>query len=466
MTKCTGPCTYSRAFDQPYPRLCVKCNTPEEGNMPEAKTFKKTVEIIGGGTVSHVRSHLALAAPAYGTTAKMLFDLCKAHKDNKLDVNLHLTRMAGGDKSPFLETSEDIHHLVNQFKVDKNVKIIFFNVALVDFDGWIADTTDVYSYQKTLSGKYQERLQTREGDKMMILSPAAKIIKEIRATRKDITLVGFKTTCGATENEMYIAGLNLLKESSCNLVLANDVKTRKNMIITPEEARYHVTTDRVEALTNLVDIAYLRSHLTYTRSTVVAGEAIPWESDLVPSALRQAVDFCIAKGAYKEFRGATVGHFACKIDDKTFLTSKRKTNFNDLKTNGLVKVVIDGQDTVIAYGAKPSVGGQSQRIIFSEHNDYDCIVHFHCPIKPGSSVPVVSQREYECGSHECGQNTSNGLKRFGNLSAVMLDNHGPNIVFHKSINPQEVIDFIEANFDLSGKTGGPVKLETETLQTA
>ena len=33
-------------------------------------TFKKSVEIIGGGTVSHVRSHLALSAPAYGTTAK------------------------------------------------------------------------------------------------------------------------------------------------------------------------------------------------------------------------------------------------------------------------------------------------------------------------------------------------------------------------------------------------------------
>ena len=41
----------------------------------------------------------------------------------------------------------------------------------------------------------------------------------------------------------------------------------------------------------------------------------------------------------------------------------------------------------------------------------------------------------------------------------MLDNHGPNIVFHHSIDPQEVIDFIESNFDLTGKTGGPVKLE-------
>jgi hypothetical protein len=68
----------------------------------------------------------------------------------------------------------------------------------------------------------------------------------------------------------------------------------------------------------------------------------------------------------------------------------------------------------------------------------------------------VSQREYECGSHECGQNTSRGLRRFGDLSAVYLQEHGPNVVFHRSIDPQEVINFIEENFDLTEKTGGYV----------
>jgi hypothetical protein len=420
--------------------------------------MKKTVEIIGGGTVSHVRSHLAVSAVAYGNTARKLKELCEAHSD-KLDVNLILTKMANSGNGN-IETPEDVAEVVAELKDDANVKVVFFNVAMADFAGSIVDNSaDVHSFRKTPSGKYEERLKSRLGEQMMVLTPNEKIIKEIRKGRKDIFLVGFKTTCGLSENEQYIAGLNLLKESSCNLVLANDTKTRLNMIITPEEARYHVTTDRTEALTQLVDMTYLRSHLSFTRSTVIAGESIPWESDLVPEPLRKAVNYCIEKGAYKEFRGSTVGHFACKVDDKVFLTSKRKTNFNDLKTIGLVKVVTDTPDTVIAYGAKPSVGGQSQRIIFSEHNDYDCIVHFHCPIKAGSEVPVVSQREYECGSHQCGQNTSNGLKRFGNLSAVMLDNHGPNIVFNHSIDAQEVIDFIEANFDLGAKTGGPVKLE-------
>lgn len=409
---------------------------------------RKAVHIIGGGTVFHVRAHMALCAPAYGSTARKLIDLCCDQMD-ELDIYDHLTKMAGGSK---LETNQDIEELINDLVANPTTKIIFMNAALCDFEGFIEGVE---------SGKYAERLNSRvpkDENYELWLEPSKKIISKIRKNRKDIFLVGFKTTCGASEDEQYLAGLKLCKDASCNLVLANDIKTRTNMIITPEEARYHVTKDRDAALTNLVEMTKLRSHLTFTRSTVIAGEPVSWHSSEVPSSLREVVNFCIKENAYKPFQGATVGHFACKLNDTEFLTSIRKSNFNDLEKNGLVRIKTDGPDTVLAYGAKPSVGGQSQRIVFSEHKDYDCIVHFHCPIKLNSKVPIMSQREYECGSHECGQNTSNGLKRFGNLSAVYLDNHGPNIVFHHNINPQEVIDFIKDNFSLNKKTGGYVDL--------
>jgi hypothetical protein len=421
------------------------------------KIPNKTINIFGGGTFSHVRNHLAICAPAFGATAKVIGELCKERFGDKMDINLHLTKMA--DPTSSLVTNDDVLGKLLELREDFNTKIVFLNAAMCDFEGSIADTTDTYSFKKTESGKYAERLKTKEGDQMMILTPAPKVLKMIREGRKDIFLVAFKTTCGATEQEQYLAGLDLMKKNSCNLVLSNDTKTRLNMIITPEEAKYHVTTDRGEALKQLVDIAFYRSHLSFTRSTVVEGTPVPWGSDKVYSSLRTIVNHCIESNAYKPFNGATVGHFACKTGENEFLTSIRKSNFNDLEKNGLVRVVTDESDTVTAYGAKPSVGGQSQRIIFSEHNDYDCIVHFHCPIKAGSEVPVVSQREFECGSMACGQNASNGLKHMGNLSAVMLDNHGPNIVFHHSIDPQEVIDFINENFDLSDKTGGAVTLE-------
>lgn len=414
--------------------------------------MNKQIHIIGGGTVYHVRNHLALAAPAYGTTARQLAELVNEIIPT-MDAQLHLTKMA--DPSSKLETFEDLKTLTYDIVQDTATKIVFYNPAVVDFQGLVDDE----------SGKYAGRLSSREANgnakiHKMMLNPLPKLITMVRqgklgaTLRKDIFLVGFKTTCGATEQGQYTAALQMLKRSSANLVLANDTKTRVNMIVTPEEASYCVTKDRDKALRELVEMAKLRSHLTFTRSTIVAGEPVAWSSDLVPANLRTVVDHCIARGAYKKFLGVTAGHFAVKLDDHTFLTSRRKTDFNDMSNVGLVKVETDGPDSVIAYGSKPSVGGQSQRFVFANNKEADCIVHFHCPIKAGSKVPTVSQREFECGSHECGRNTTSGLKQFGDLKAVYLDNHGPNVVFNSGTDSQKVIEFIEQNFDLTAKTGG------------
>ncbi len=425
----------------------------------------KNIHIFGGGTVAHVTSHFAVCAPAYGKTALQLYRLC-CDRFEAADVTLQATKMAGG----VLETNEDVAAKIEELKKDLNTKVIFFNCALVDFQPkMLSSSAPLYDAEKVTKcgensylgiedfGKYAHRLETKAIRQLnLALEPSEKIIKNIRTGRKDIFLVGFKTTCGATKQEMYLKGLKLCKEASVNLVLVNDVKTRWNMIVTPEEAAYHETDDRFEALKNLVDMTYYRSHLTFTQSKVVDGKPVPWNDERIPSSLRTVVDYCIAKNAYKEFNNSTVGHFAVKLSDTEFLTSIRKSNLNDLDKNGLVYVKTDGPDTVLAYGAKPSVGGQSQRIVFNDHAGMDCIVHFHCPLRKDAPlpIPVRSQREVECGSHQCGKNTSDGLSLFGNLKAVYLDQHGPNIVFNKDINPQEVIDFIEANFDLNGKTGG------------
>lgn len=406
----------------------------------------KIHHVIGGGTISHIRSHLALAAPAYGTTAREIHEILQESGETS---QLHLTRMA--DPNSQLETNEDIAALVERLKADPNTGIIFFNPALVDFDGQIGGVP---------SGKYADRLRSRESEgEQIALKTADKVVGSIRKERKDIFLVAFKTTAGADEDEQYERGLELLKDSHINLVLANDVKTRKNMIIAPEETRYDVTTDRKSVIRNLVDMAIKRSRLHFTHSKVVDGPRVSWESQDVPDNLRQVVNHCIKRGAYKPFKGKTAGHFAARGKKKgEILTSARKENFNELAKRGLVRVETKGKDNVIAYGAKPSVGGQSQRIIFERFPDADCIVHFHCPTKENAPINTRDQRPYECGSHECGENTANGLREHEDgIHAVMLDNHGPNIVFNRNTPPEKVIAFIERNFDLEQKTGGVFK---------
>lgn len=419
----------------------------------------KKIVVLGGGTVFHVRPHLAISAPAYGHTARELRSTANQFWNPEggvygdFDVRCHLTRMAGGHKD--LETNEDVSKLIDQLIADMNVKVIFFTVAMCDFEG------DVSREDKIEIGKGAPRIKSNI-QYALAMKPAEKVINKIRKTRKDIFLVGCKTTTSASIDEMFEAGLKLLKKASCNLVLVNDLHTKMNMIVTPEQAKYAVSTDRNMVLTELVSMAHKRSQLTFTKSKVIGGEQLllPWDNARIPDSLRTVVNHCIKKGAYRPFMGKTVGHFATRNPDPEckdeFITSIRKTNFNELDKVGMVMVKSTGPDNVTAYGAKPSVGGMSQRIIFEKYTDLDCIVHFHCQLKPDSLVPVRSQKEFECGSHECGKNTADGLKEFRqdgeSLYAVMLDKHGPNIVFNKDINPDKVIAFIEKHFDLSKQT--------------
>lgn len=450
------------------------------------------IYIIAGGTNFPIRPHLALSAPAYGQTGKDLVEACgEAFKERddeatKWGTHLILTKMAGGryigeDKKLFsYDTNEDISALIDAIVADPEVRVLFMPVALCDFD-----VTDIESFSvdsdrgvvhdkkgvgkdlpRLKTSEYQPHVEDNEWDGKRYISPtlrlallpSAKIIQKVRKMRKDIFLVGFKTTTGATEQSQFNAGLRLMKESSCNLVLANDIHTRLNMVITPEQAKYAVTTDRGEAIRALVKIAAARCNGTFTRSTVIDGDIVSWNSPEIPDSLRTVVNHCIARGAYKPFMGKTVGHFAAKLGDGKYLTSVRRTNFNDLlldpHKNGLVKIETQGDDKVVAYGARPSVGGQSQRIIFAEHPGLDCIFHAHVVLRPGSVVPVQAQWPNECGSMQCGKTTSSGLVDFDGIKAVYLENHGPNVVFSKNHDPALVIKFIEDNFDLERSTSG------------
>ena len=292
-------------------------------------TMQKIV-ILGGGTVNHVRNHLAICAPAYGGTAKALATLVGEELraqglTERFEVQTMLTKMA--DSSSRIETNADVAVLVDSLVADPTVKAVIFNVALADFEG---------SIEGVASGKYAERLRTKNGKVSLDLTPSEKLIGRFRQERKDIFVVGFKTTADQSSDTQYRRGLELLKSNSLNLVIANDTVTRNNMIIAPEETRYSETTERDDVLRFLSKMLVSRMQNRFTRSTVLPGEPVSWQSDDVPANLRTVVDHCIERGAYKPVLGKTAGHFAVKVDEGKILTSIRKTNFNRLNEVGLL----------------------------------------------------------------------------------------------------------------------------------
>lgn len=405
------------------------------------------IHVIGGGTFHHITNHLSVAAAAYGTAARALH---RMFVDAGCDTKLHLTRMADPlHKGP--DTVDDLADLVDNLVADPDSRVIIMTAAVADWRP-TALHTDGRDYEEQFSSE-ASRLSTRLTSGISVdLVPAEKIVNHIRKVCKHIFLVSFKTTTGASEEEQFAAGLGLLKGSSSNLVLVNDVRTRMNYIITPEEARYG-DGSREDAFRQLVKMVTSRSLNRFTRSTVVGSvdQLVPWDSDVVSANLREVVNHMVLRGAYKPFQGKTVGHFATWIGEGQILTSVRKSNFNS--SLDLVKVEYTGDDEVVAYGAKPSVGAQSQRQIFANHPGYTNIAHAHVPIRVPGSVNTVEQWPNECGSHECGQATSRGLREVApGIKAVYLDKHGPNVVFRPDVDPANVIRFIDDHFDLSAKT--------------
>lgn len=551
----------------------------------------KKIVILGGGTNTYISNHLALSAPAYGTTAKILANKFRRHEENKMEVDLYLTKMASSDSihlgRNLPDTPEEIEELVDVLIADPATRVIIFNVAIVDYKPTSLFTLESNSYDAynpreitDKFGKYASRLNTSKLPEVCLeLSVQDKIIQKIRKERKDILLVGFKTTCGATKEEQFQKGLKLCKDASANIVFVNDVdkgrieklnnhlkasddvmsrhylnqvkteldnegnikkelwkeakiknmeaieKLQNNGLVTPEESSYWYNT-RDEALDALVQMVLDRSHLHFTRSTVVDAETIPWNSEEIPKTFKTIFNFVRGSGAYKLGPNKnTVGHFGLALSPNEFLTSKRKTDFNKIEEVGLVRVITDDpddvfgykhffttkeeldvleilshlktelelckkqsntqpnqenlqkrigfyksklkfietqrEDKVIAFGAKPSVGGQSQRSLFQAFPDLNCIIHFHCPLKPESRslFNTTKQFSYECGSKECIASNLTGFKEYKvsdtySIWAGHMDYHGPNIVFNSNINPQLVIDFISSHWDLSKKTTG------------
>ncbi|WP_060192187.1 phosphopantothenoylcysteine decarboxylase [Burkholderia ubonensis] len=193
-----------------------------------------TIHIFGGGTVQHVRNHLALCAPAYGTTArKLAADL--ENLQDKHAVKLHLTKLA--DPNSTMETNQDVSRVLNGILSDKGTRAIVFNVAMCDFSGQIDGVE---------SGKYAERLKTRYAEQFhMELTPTPKLLASVKIARPDVFVVGFKTTAGETEIGQLDAAERQIRETGVDLVFANDTVTRNNMLVDAKRVRLRGSREEV-----------------------------------------------------------------------------------------------------------------------------------------------------------------------------------------------------------------------------
>jgi hypothetical protein len=446
--------------------------------------------VITGGTLIHVAPHFAVCAPAYGQVGGQVSEGLKRILRQNARVVLVRTRMALGDQEPsaeeralfqaagirHLETNQDLAALVDHLIANPETRCIVMAAAVCDWE-----PRALSQNEETVAGEFGRqlpRLSTREGNVTLTLAPAEKILRRIRKQRKDIFLVGFKATAGRTPEECYALGLELLKTASANLVFANDVQTHQNVVITPEEFPYFEK-NRKQAVRTLCEMIRDRTQLSFVRTELregpLANLAELDERGALPKNFVPVLRFLLQAGAYKLFRGRTTGHFGCKVLDPSVgfprISSLRKVDHNQVFQRGMAPIF--GYDAasgnIVAAGAKPSVGEHTQHRIYQELGDRaHSIVHFHSPLSEAAeranTIPRAAQRPFECGSVECAENTATHMREVApGIFAVQLDGHGPNIAFHRDVEPEVVIRFLKEHFALEEKTGG---IPPETFRAA
>ncbi len=434
------------------------------------------IYIFTGGTINKIAPHMAISAPAYGEVGRNIFKRLSSYdgykvvllpttmafhtiSSSKSQVKQyeHICKKAGVTK---IETNDDVRKVVDFLISKKSTRCIIMSSALADFK--MESTEEFSEGEKTrdlnVSDHFiNERLSSKNQYKIT-LSPSEKIINNIRTERKDIFLVSFKTTFQETANSTFKKGLEQLKRTSSNLVFANDIGFKTNMIITPEEFPY-VVSSREEAIKKLCFMINSRLHLTFKRTEMIEGKNADINTlvngGCIPKNFVEVLQSCIDMGVFKEFRGKTAGHFGCKVVGQKYerLSSVRKVNHNNVFTEGMSKIFPKDDGVIMAEGSKPSVGEHTQGYIYDRlKEEVDSIIHFHCPMKSDSKLSKYTRPQIglECGSTACALNTSSGMHELQKgLWVVHLEGHGPNIAFSKDIPSEVVVNLIKENWDTS-----------------
>ena len=195
----------------------------------EDKQTMSKVHIYSGGTFSPIRNHLGLDAKAFGNTGRKLQQMIPFSQ-------LHLTKMA--DNKSELETNDDVQNHLESILKDPFVKCIVMNAALCDYTGQIDDVK---------SGPHAQRLNSRDGEINIKLTPAPKIIPIIKEKRPDIMVVGFKTVTGDDIDTMIMKA----ERMNVDIVFINDTLSRVNYIYQDGKITGRYPEDRKEMLEQL-----------------------------------------------------------------------------------------------------------------------------------------------------------------------------------------------------------------------
>lgn len=211
-------------------------------------TQNQKVVIISGGTITYIRPHLAISAPAYGTVGDDINIAFLQNNWNVFDIVNTKTKMA--DKNSAIETTDQLGYYVDELLKDNSVKCIILAAAVCDFNANCIVGQEHPQVDFKI-GKCHPRLSSKSNIQIH-LEPAEKIANKIKKERPDIVLVTFKTTTNTIPDELIkITGDSLIANNS-NMVIGNDIQNRFNVLVTSDSYQWGKRGDIIIEMVNRV----------------------------------------------------------------------------------------------------------------------------------------------------------------------------------------------------------------------
>ena len=354
------------------------------------------------------------------TTEDLEKEVTEILTNEQIDIFVHTMAVADYSVERVVNFEELENILMDEFSniLHKNDNSTLFNLFKskdpeIDFHDFFL-TAVVNSTVETNS-----KMSSSNNKNAIILHKTKKIISLIKKLSPYTFLVGFKLLNAVTENDLFEAGFNLLRENRCNLVFANDLSHIKSgnhdgILIYPEK--------NTEYLVGKNDIAYMIAKESLRRSSVYHPKSIKiGETPVIPEEVFNDLS-CTGNALYASYllpevinydrvnedgspNVGTYGNLSVCLDDVIYMTG-RNVHKGNLSKEDLALVVGVKEEKItndlekiyakVKYlGHKPSIDAAIHSSIYKE-TDCKAILHVHTS-KVFLGYPMVND-SYPCGS--------------------------------------------------------------------
>ncbi|HEY4537924.1 MAG TPA: phosphopantothenoylcysteine decarboxylase [Erysipelothrix sp.] len=125
-----------------------------------------------------------------------------------------------------IESVNDLDHVVRALLSQEDYDVFIHSMAVSDFF-----VSGHYTYEEIKSSNQEAELNKEKANKIssdkpiyLQLSPAPKVIAQVKKIQPDIKLIGFKLLAGATDEELIAAAQKQISKSHSDFVIANHIE--------------------------------------------------------------------------------------------------------------------------------------------------------------------------------------------------------------------------------------------------